>query len=173
MMIHVRPESPDDCDAIANVNRLAFGGEGEARLVEALRASDGFDPELSLVAVGEGTVVGHVLFSPIVIEAEDRRTPALALAPMAVLPQRQRQGIGSELVRRGLVACRVRGHRLVVVLGHPEYYPRFGFQAARPHGILCPYEAPDEAFMVFALVPGALDGVAGTVKYPPAFDVAE
>ena len=168
-MITIRPETADDYAAIREVNLLAFGREVEARLVEALRQLPEFIPELSLVAVEAGRVVGHILFSPMVIETKEGAVPALTLAPLAVRPEFQNQGIGSELVRDGLERCRRLGHEIVVVVGHPEYYPRFGFSPARARGLEAPFPVPDEAFLALELVPGALDGVAGTVKFPPPF----
>ena len=166
----IRPEHPDDHASIEEVNRLAFGQDDEARLVAKLRLADGFDPALSLVAVRDGKVVGHILFSPIRIDTDRGDVPALALAPMAVLPDLQRRGIGSDLVRVGLEACRRAGHVIVVVLGHAEYYPRFGFTPASGFGIRPPFPVPDEAFMASALAPDGLEGVGGVVRYPPPFD---
>jgi len=171
-MITIRPETAEDYAAIREVNLLAFGQEIEPRLVEALRESPDFIPELSLVAIEGGQVVGHILFSPMVIETKDGAVPALTLAPLAVRPEFQNQGIGSQLVRRGIERCRTLGQRIVVVVGHPTYYPRFGFSPARARGLEAPFPVPDEAFMVLELAPGALDGVAGMVKYPPAFEEA-
>jgi putative acetyltransferase len=165
----IRPEAPDDRDAIYRVNQEAFGSELEPRLVDALRKSPAFIPELSLVAVEGSEVVGHILFTRLTIVDDAKVHPALALAPMAVSPAWQRHGIGSALVRRGLEDARKLGHRVVVVLGHPDYYPRFGFQPAGVLGIRSPFEAPPEAFLVMGLAPGALDGVRGLVGYPPEF----
>lgn len=167
-----RPETADDYAAVHQVNTLAFGREVEARLIEALRESPEFIPELSLVAVEDGRVVGHILFCPLVIETEDGAAPALALGVLAVRPELQKQGIGSQLVREGLERCRSLGHKIVVVIGHPAYYPRFGFSPARERGLEVPFPVPDDAFLVLELVPGALDGLAGTVRYPPAFGEA-
>ena len=153
------------------MNALAFGREVESRLVEALRESPEFIPELSRVAVEAGQVVGHILFSPMVIETKDGAVPALALATLAVRPESQNQGIGSELVLDGLERCRSLGHRIVVVIGHPAYYPRFGFSPARARGLEVPFPVPDEAFLALELVPGALDGVAGIVRHPAPFGV--
>jgi len=168
-MITIRPETPEDHAAIREVNLLAFGQEDEARLVENLRRSADFVPQLSLVAIDTGQVVGHILFSVVAIETKEGAVPALALAPMAVRPELQNQGIGSELARDGLERCRSLGHRIVVVVGHPTYYPRFGFSPARARGLEAPFPVPDEAFLALELVPGALDGVAGVVRYPAAF----
>ena len=169
----IRPENPEDYPAVQQVHRLAFGQDNEARLVTALRQGPGFDPALSLVAVRADQVVGHILFSPIHIESERARIPALALAPMAVLPALQGQGIGTELVREGVEACRRLGHDLVVVVGHPEYYPRFGFVPAARYGIRAPFEVPEEAFMVLVLGrPQRPGGISGVVQYPAAFNEA-
>jgi putative acetyltransferase len=169
-MITIRPETAEDYAAIHEVNALAFGREVEARLVEALRRLPDFIPDLSLVAVEADRVVGHILFSPIVIETKDGAVPALALATLAVRPEFQYQGIGSALVRDGLERSRALGHRIVVVVGHPAYYPRFGFAPARARGLEAPFPVPDDAFLALELVPGALDGVAGMVRYPPPFE---
>lgn len=166
----IRPEQPNDHAAVSKINRLAFGQEDEGKLIVAIRNADGFDPGLSLVALCDGQAVGHILFSPIHIETDHGDVPAMALAPMAVLPDRQKQGIGSAMVRSGLDACRQAGHRIVIVLGHADYYPRFGFTPAGQHGLRPPFPAPDEAFMALALQPGSLDGVSGIVRYPAAFD---
>jgi putative acetyltransferase len=163
----IRAEHAADCEAIRAVNVRAFARENEAQLIALLRASTSFIPELSLVAVDEGRVVGHTLFSRIDIRTPDRAVPALALAPMAVLPEHQHRGIGSTLIRHGLEACRLLGHHIVVVVGHPNYYPRFGFSSARAKGLDAPF--PDPVFMVQELTPGALDGVRGAVEYPPPF----
>lgn len=167
----IRPESAADLDAIRQVNRLAFGQEGEGRLVDALRA--GGYARVSLVAEQDGRIVGHILFSDLAIVTENGTIPALALAPMAVLPEFQRQGIGTELVRRGLDACRERRHGIVIVLGHPEYYPRFGFSPMRARPLQSPFSDSGEAWMALELAPGALDGVSGRVEYPPPFDTFE
>jgi putative acetyltransferase len=163
MDVKVRLENADDLEAVRDVNRLAFGGEDEARLVDALRAG-GF-ARLSLVAEEGERVVGHLLFSDLPIETRQGTVHALALAPLAVIPARQRQGIGTLLVREGLRLCAERGHRVVVVLGHPAYYPRFGFSARLAERLKAPFAG--ESFMALELVPGALQGVVGDVRYPP------
>lgn len=163
----VREETPADHAAVYEVNRLAFGRADEADLVDALRA--GGYVRLSLVAEQDGAVIGHVLFSRLPIETPGGTVEALALAPVAVVPERQRQGAGARLIRAGLDACRDQGHRIVVVLGHAEYYPRFGFSAALAVPLRSPFPGPH--FMALELVPGALTGVEGEVRYAPPFGV--
>ena len=166
-MLEIRAEEAADVDAIRQVNLEAFGQHAEADLVEALRAAG--KSSVSLVALQDGRVVGHILFSPVSIDCEGRHLAAVGLAPMAVLPQKQRQGVGSELVRHGLDACRRASHAIVVVLGHPEYYPRFGFVPASRFSVTCEYDVPDEVFMALELQPGALQGHGGTARYQPEF----
>ena len=166
--IVIRPEGLLDHDAVHKVNEIAFGRRDEADLVEALRRESG--SYVSLVAELDGDVVGHIFFSPVVIESSEKTSGAVGLAPMAVLPEHQNHGIGSALVRAGLEACEANGQEIVVVLGHPGYYPRFGFTPARAKGITCEYPVPDEVFMVAELKQGALAGRTGLVKYHPAFD---
>ncbi|MBD1936660.1 N-acetyltransferase [Microcoleus sp. FACHB-68] len=169
-MITIRSEKFEDFAAIYEVNKLAFGQEGEARLVDTIRQSDNFNSELSLVAIKAEKIVGYLLFSDIIIQAENKDMPALALAPIAVHPEFQNQGIGSQLIQQGLKDCQRLGHKIVVVVGHPHYYTRFGFSPARAQGLEAPFPVPDEAFMVLELAPAALEGITGMVKYPPAFD---
>jgi len=166
-MLTIRAETPEDYLAVRRVNELAFIRSAEADLVDALRKT--VAPYISLVATVDGQLVGHIFFSPVTVISECNRFRALGLAPMAVLPNYQNQGIGSRLVRKGLTECRTIGHNIVVVLGHPEYYPRFGFEVAREKGLRCEYEVPDEAFMVAQLENRALAGRHGLVKYAPAF----
>ena len=169
-MLSFARETDDDIATIRAVVTAAFGQTNEAKLVDAIRNSPNFISELSMVAAEDGDVLGHILFSPIVIAAQGQAVPALALAPLAVTPTRQRQGIGSQLVEAGLSKCRELGHGIVVVLGHSHYYPRFGFQRASRFGIHAPFPVPDEVFMVLELKPSALMGVSGTVQYPVYFD---
>ena len=164
-MIAVRPELPGDRDAIRRVNELAFGQPSEADLVDALRGSEAWLPELSVVAENESGIVGHALFSVVNL---DTGPELLSLGPMAVLPDRQRAGVGTRLVRWGLERARDTDYPLVVVVGHPDYYPRFGFRHARRYGIETPYDAPDEAWLALPL-PAYDDRVRGTVRYPPAW----
>ncbi|MDO9550509.1 MAG: N-acetyltransferase [Methanoregula sp.] len=169
----IRTETPSDISEIFALQNNAFAQDGEARLVNALRNDGDFTADLSLVAVHDDRIIGHVLFPPITIESPDtmkKSVPARALAPLGVDPAFQCQGVGAALLEEGLIACRQLGHRAVIVVGHPGYYPRFGFSTARTFGISAPFPCPDEAFMALELVPGALDGVHGTVRYPHAFD---
>jgi putative acetyltransferase len=163
----IRRETAADIPAIRRVNELAFGRPNEARLVDALR--EAATPFLSLVADDGGAIVGHIAFTPVTVG------PAviLGLAPMAVLPGRQHQGIGSELVRAGLDACRDAGFGAVVVLGHPDYYPRFGFEPASRRGVTTEYDVPDPVFMLLELTPGGADALQGVARYHPAFADAE
>jgi putative acetyltransferase len=165
--IAIRRERPGDEKAVHRVNERAFGGPDEAAIVNALRANARVT--LSLVAEVDGTVVGHILFSPVSIEPDGT---AIGLAPMAVLPGHQRRGVGGRLVREGLGLLRVAGHGAVVVLGDPEYYPRFGFVRASRFGLRSEFECPDEAFMALELSPGALANRAGLVRYRREFHLA-
>ena len=164
--MRVREEEQRDRDSVHALNVAAFETSAEANLVDALR--ERAQPVLSLVAEEAARIVGHVLFTPVSLSGHaDRRI--MGLAPMAVAPERQRKGIGSALVRAGLERCRDLGFGAVVVLGHPSFYPRFGFQPAARFGITCEYDAPTEAFMLVELVPGYMRGAAGTVQFHPAF----
>jgi len=165
--ILIRHEIDHDHEAVRQLNRLAFGHEAEARLVDALRAGDLV--RVSLVAEVDAKVVGHILFSDLSIVTSTSIIAALALAPMAVLPDFQKKGIGSALVRRGLEFCKEQGHRIVVVLGHPAFYPRFGFSAKLAERLESPYGG-GPSHMAAELVPGALEGVVGKVVYPPPFN---
>lgn len=171
-MIKVRPEHEGEYAEVRKVIVEAFKQVNEADLVEAIRESEDFIPELSLVADKDGEVVGHIMFSPIKIETSDGEAPILTLAPVAVRPAFQNQGVGSELVRKGLEECRRLGHRIVVVVGHPHYYPRFGFVPARAKGLEASLEVPNDAFTVLELEPGALEGISGVVRFPKAFETA-
>jgi putative acetyltransferase len=166
-MIVVRTERTEDRESVRRVNELAFEQPNEADLVDALRANA--RPYISLVAVVDERVVGHIFFSPVSVESENGVFTAMGLAPMAVLPEYQNQGIGSQLVREGLKECHRLGHDIVVVLGHANYYPRFGFTPASLKGLRSEYDVPDEVFMVTELVAGALEGRRGLVKYHPEF----
>lgn len=167
-MFTIRPETPNDQAAIRHVNTLAFGQPQETDLVDALRHTEALT--ISLVAVQNDQIFGHIAFSPVTITSKTETIDALGLAPMAVLPAFQRQGIGSQLVEAGLEACRQTNYGVVVVLGHPEYYPRWGFMPSKPHGIVWEHDVPEEVFMVKELQEGALAQTQGVVKYRAEFD---
>jgi putative acetyltransferase len=170
-MLIIREARDGDGAAIRRVNELAFGRRFEADLVERLQQS-GCD-SLSLVA-DEDDVVGHILFTPVVVQDGDQRTAlGMGLAPMSVLPGRQREGIGSRLIEQGLDHLRQRGCPFVVVIGYPAYYPRFGFERASAHSLACQWPAvPDEAFMIRVLDPGAVATLGGLVTYRDEFSSA-
>ncbi len=162
-MIEIREEQARDEAGVRRVNTEAFGQPGEAAIVDALR--EHCSDRLSLVALDGDDVVGHILFTPATLE----QVEGVGLAPMAVQPSRQRDGIGSKLVRRGLDELRERGCPFVIVLGHPEYYPRFGFERASARGIRCKWEAPDEAFMILVFDEAVMAGISGLAHYRSEF----
>lgn len=161
----MRPEHPEDLSDICSVNAAAFGRPDEAILIERLR-DDGV-VLLSLVAEAKEQIAGHILFSRMFIETAGGAVAAAALAPVAVLPEFQRRGIGVGLIRHGLDLLRARGERIVIVLGEPGYYRRFGFSSEKARSLESPF--PSEFFMAMELIPGALDGICGRVEYPAAF----
>lgn len=164
--IEISPERLSDIPMIHAVHAEAFETEAEARLVDRLR--ENADPFLSLVARFGDVVVGHILFTPVRL-AERGKAGLLGLAPMAVLPAFQGQGVGGRLVEQGLAAARDLGARGVVVLGHADYYPRFGFRPASDFGLSNEFRAPAENFMAIELKPAGLDAASGPVRYHPAF----
>jgi len=164
--MRIRPEEPGDIRAIHQVNRQAFETAVEASLVDALRRQA--QPLISLVAVVDDEVAGHILFSPVTLSS-DPGARIMGLAPMAVVPAKQRQGIGTALVRAGLEECRRLSFEAVIVLGHADYYPRFGFGPASRYGLTCEYDVPDDVFMVLELSPGTLEGRSGVIRYHAAF----
>jgi putative acetyltransferase len=166
MTVDVRNEQPDDRLAVREVNEAAFGQPAEANLVEALHQLQA--AVVSLVAIANGRIAGHILFSPVTVE-HDAGKRLVGLAPMAVAPALQQQGIGSLLVRAGLVRCHAAGCDGVVVVGHADYYPRFGFARADAFGLRCEYDVPPDVFMALALPGRSLDGVSGVVRFHPAF----
>lgn len=165
--IRVRPEQPGDEAAIAELNDAAFGQPDESQIVDAVRRAG--HSTISLVALEGPKVVGHILFTPVAIESHGPAINALGLGPMAVLPEAQRRGIGSSLVEAGLRECSRAGCDAVVVVGHPGFYPRFGFRPAVSYGLRCEYAVPDEAFMALELTTGALSGRTGLVRYGSEF----
>lgn len=167
--MEIRPEQTADHASIYEINQQAFGRPAEADLVDRLRV--GGQLLISLVAVQDDRPVGHVAFSPVTVEAADTVAIEIAgLAPLAVLPELQNQGIGSALVEHGLRACQQTDQAAVVVLGEPVYYRRFGFVPASRFGLRCEYDVPDEAFMAIELRAGVLPAGGGLAKYPPAFN---
>ncbi|MDH6680503.1 putative acetyltransferase [Rhodococcus sp. LBL1] len=163
---HVHPERPDDSEAVRAVVLAAFPGPDEADLVDALRSDPAWIDGLSWVAVlGDGTVAAHALCTRCHVDG----VASLALAPVSVLPEYQNRGLGAAVTRAVLDAARAQGEPSVIVLGHPDYYPRFGFARASDHGIRVSFEVPDESLMVTAL--GDADLPTGTVRYPEPFGV--
>ncbi|MFL5931582.1 MAG: GNAT family N-acetyltransferase [Gaiellaceae bacterium] len=164
----IRPETEADYDAVAELTAAAFGKGDEARLVEAIRGSKEYVPELTLVAEENGRIVGHVMYSYSELGGSDTRL--LQLSPLSVAPDRQRAGIGSALTRKSLRLADERREPLVLVLGHPTYYPRFGFRPASTLGLEAPNpEWPDDAFMAVPLT--TYDpALRGRVRFAPAFD---
>jgi putative acetyltransferase len=167
ILLQIRGETSEDVASIHRGNTEAFGREAEAVLVDKMRERGVLT--ISLVAVNDNTIIGHIAFSPVEITSEQTSLDGLTLAPVAVLPTNQNRGVGSRLVRAGLDECRKQGHEIVFLVGHPKYYPRFGFVPARAKGFECEYEAPDEAWMVIELKEGALVGKQGKVTFQPEF----
>ncbi|WP_340008564.1 N-acetyltransferase [Paenibacillus sp. FSL K6-0276] len=167
----IRTETSADYDGVYQVNVKAFDDrEDEARLVESIRNSEGFIPELSIVAEKDNEIVGHILLSKAVVQDGENTNDVIVLAPIAVMPNVQKQGIGKALILEGLDRCRTLGYDLVFLIGHPEYYPKFGFQPARQHGFeLKQFEVSDNVFMVCELKEGALQKVKGELIYPKSF----
>jgi len=168
MTIKIRPELPEDFQKVRHINIEAFDTEAEANLIEALRNSG--IPLISLVAEVNGELVGYILFSPVTLAEDNSIIPIAGLAPMAVVPKCQRKGIGSMLVEEGIRCCKEAGYAAVVVLGHPDYYPQFGFAPSVKYGIKSQYDVPDEVVMVKELKEGALANCSGTVKYHEIFN---
>jgi len=163
--MNIRYESNHDKSRVWHINSQAFPTESEANLVDALRSNAKC---ISLVAEDENSVVGQILFSPVYIEGHEQIS-IMGLAPMAVLPREQNKGIGSLLVQRGLEECKAKDFDAVAVLGHPNYYPRFGFQSSIKFNIESEYEVPDEVFMIQELTPESLSGVKGVIQYHDMF----
>ena len=174
-MYTIRSEEPPDISFVRALHRKAFGRPAEGQLVDVVRA--GAETTFCLVAVDDadpqaprsgGGVVAHVLFCPVSIQSP-KSCKLIGLGPMAVDPDHQRVGLGRRLIEEGLVRCRAAGYDGVVVLGHPAYYPKFGFVLAVTSGIHLEHEVPGDPFMVLELTPQALDGVTGVVRYLPEF----
>ena len=166
MSLLIRAERSSDHATVFEINSSAFPGDDEANLVESLRQQA--EPLVSLVAEKENVVVGHLMLSPATLDSA-AEIKLMGLAPMAVVPGLQNQGIGSALVKAGLQCCRELKIAAIVVLGHPEFYPRFGFQPAVNFKIASEYDVPAEVFLVLELQTGALQKRPGTISYHPAF----
>ena len=161
--MEIREETEADIEAIREVNRRAFAQDQEGNIVDALRSNGAV--LLSLVAIVDGELVGHIMYSPAIVG----ETKGVALGPMAVLPEFQRQGIGSRLVQAGNQKLRDMGYPFIIVVGHAEFYPRFGFTPASKQGIRCEWDLPDEVFMIAVLDPLKMQGVSGLAKYRHEF----
>ena len=170
-MITIRTEQPDDIPSLHAINEVAFGQPAEADIVDSLRAA--CPDVVSLVAVEENRIVGHIFFSPVMASAGDLATKGMGLAPVAVVPDRQLQGIGSQLVRAGIEALREIDCPFIILVGHPDYYPRFGFVPGSRFGLKCQWDRiPDEAFLVLVLDDAVVPHLSGTVAYREEFDRA-
>jgi putative acetyltransferase len=159
----IRREQPQDIGEIRQVNIQAFGREQEASVVDKLRKN--CNSILSLVAFADGKVVGHILFSPAVIEGRHGRLVGTGLAPLAVLPEYQRKGIGTQLMQTAIARIKKGGCPYIIVIGHPEYYARFGFEQASRFGITSEWNVPDEPFMILILDRKAMNGITGVARY--------
>lgn len=172
--VHIRQEISDDYQHVRALVKAAFADltysdQTEHFLVERLRNAPTFIPELSLVAEVDGQVVGHILLTRILIQGDRMQTPSLALAPVSVHPDFQGQGIGGALIRTSHEIAQQQGYHSIILLGHEDYYPRFGYQPTADFGIQLPFEAPPQNCMLIELQPGCLDKVSGVVEYPPEF----
>jgi putative acetyltransferase len=168
----LRQERQADLADIFEINKAAFGQDNEAKLVDALRNNQTvFVPELSIVAIANNKIVGHILFTKINIQDEQGNNyESLGLAPMAVRPESQKNGIGGRLIRKGLEVAKALGFKSVIVLGHEHYYPKFGFEPAVKWNIKSTFDVPSNVFMAIELVEGGLKNISGTVVYPNEFE---
>lgn len=173
-MLILRQENAQDYEAVfqlveAAFKEMPFSDGTEQHLVNRLRLSDAFIPELSIVAEQDGQIVGHILLSKIEIQNDEKVFPALSLAPVSVLPAFHNRGIGSQLIHKAHDIARSLGHELVLLIGHASYYPRFGYEIASKYNIRFPFDIADEHCMVCSLTTNGLEGVQGMVEYPKAF----
>lgn len=170
--ITLRQETEADFKEIFEINRIAFGQDNEAKLVDTLRNNPHvFVPGLSIVATVNSKIIGHILFSKIIIRNDNGiQHKSLALAPMAVHPDFQKKGIGGNLINKGIEAAKNLGFKSIIVLGHEHYYPKLGFEPAEKWGIKAPFEVPSDAFMAIELEKNGLKNISGTVIYPKEFE---
>jgi putative acetyltransferase len=167
-MISIRQEKPEDIPLIYSVHEQTFKRDAEAKLADKLRQTCA--DHLSLVADDNGTIAGHIMFTPVLIK-NGKEIQGMGLAPMAVLPSRQRRGLGTLLVKTGLQILQDKGCPFVIVLGHPDYYPRFGFQPASRFNIKSQWEGvPDEAFMILVMDEKVMSNVSGTALFSDKFN---
>jgi putative acetyltransferase len=170
--IFIRKETSDDFETIKKVNNLAFNQKQEGILIENLRKKTEFVPELSLVAILKNKIIGHILYFPITIVTGKNFTTTLCLAPMAVLPGYQKKGVGGALIKEGLLIAKELGFNSVIVLGHPEYYPRFGFRKASEWKLKEPFGVPEEVIMAIELKEGGLGFGGGMIDFPEEYYAA-
>jgi putative acetyltransferase len=170
MKITIEAETEGDYEQITRLHTIAFNGDGEARLVEKLRKTPIYIPELSLVAKYRNAIIGHILFYPIKINAYRKKCNSLALAPISVLPNFQNRKVGSRLIKEGLQKAQKLGFKSVIVVGHSEYYPRFGFEKASKYGISAPFNVPATAFFAIELEKDGLKNCSGTTEYPSEYN---
>ena len=169
MEIHIRPELQTEYQLVEKVNRDAFNRDEEANLVQKLRSTPNYIPELSLVACNKNEIIGHIMFTKVRIINEDTEYSSIALGPMSVLPKFQKKHIGSQLVLAGLDAAKELGHPHVIVLGHENYYPKFGFVPAKTFGLLPSFDVPSTYFMARELSKDSLAKIKGFVVYDDVF----
>jgi predicted N-acetyltransferase YhbS len=170
MKIKIEAETEEDYEQIRALHTLAFNRDGEAKLVEKLRRTPIYIRELSLVARYRNTVIGHILFYPIKINFHGKKCVSLALAPISVIPRFQNRKVGTRLIWEGLEKARKLGFKSVIVVGHPDYYPRFGFKKASKYGISASFDVPDNALLAIELEKDALKDCRGTVAYPDEYN---
>ena len=173
-MLTIREEEIKDYNEVEKVveesfKTAEFSDKDEHNLVRRLRNSNEFIKELSLIAEEENKILGHVLLTKALIKGESTSYETLALAPLAVLPEYQKFGIGKNLMNKAIERARELGYKSIVVLGHENYYPKFGFEKASKYGVEAPFEVPDEAYMILELLQGGLNGISGIVEYSKAF----
>lgn len=172
MKVQIQKENNTDYTAVRKVHQLAFGQDNEANLVTELRKSKSYIPDLSLVARVDRKIVGHILLTEIlIVDNHNHKTVSLALAPMAVFPEFQKKGIGAQLINSSIQKARDMQYKSIIVLGHPQYYPKFGFQPAIQWKIKPPFDVPSHAFMALELVTDGLANTSGMVIYPKEFDI--